>query len=154
MGRRMGQSLRYAAVCGNLGGLFSALAVMAVARCCGRGALAPLNATSHWIRGPAAGLRDGADLRHTGVGLATHQVSAMLWGAVYGLWAAHGDEKAPARLVAGALATGTIAGAVDYGLMPRRLTPGWEHALPKAGVVAGLAGLATGLAVGALALRR
>jgi hypothetical protein len=56
-------------------------------------------------------------------------------------------------VVLGAAGTAAIAGAVDYGLVPRRLSPGWEHALPPRGVAAGFAALGLGLALGALVTR-
>src|SRR5690606_31811586 len=46
------------------------------------------------------------------------------------------------------LATATIAGLVDYGLMPARLRPGWELVLPPLAVVAGLVALGVGLSLG------
>jgi hypothetical protein len=43
-----------------------------------------------------------------------------------------------------------IAAAVDYGMVPKRLTPGWETVLSKRSIVAAYGVLALGLAAGAL----
>jgi len=47
-----------------------------------------------------------------------------------------------------------VAAAVDYGPTPKRFTPGWEFVLSKRGMAVAYAGLALGLAVGALSTQR
>jgi hypothetical protein len=47
-----------------------------------------------------------------------------------------------------------VAGVVDYGIVPRRLTPGWELALPPKSVAAVLAAMALGLAAGGILAQR
>ncbi len=47
-----------------------------------------------------------------------------------------------------------LAAAVDYGLTPRRLTPGWELVLSRRSMVATYAAMALGLAAGAMLARR
>lgn len=59
-----------------------------------------------------------------------------------------------AKLAAKAALVSGVAAFVDYGMMPKRLTPGWEHAVGGRGVVAGFAALALGLLAGALVTRR
>jgi hypothetical protein len=39
-----------------------------------------------------------------------------------------------------------VAAVVDYGLVPKRFTPGWEDPLPIRSIAGGFAGLALGLA--------
>ena len=43
-----------------------------------------------------------------------------------------------------------VAAAVDYGATPKRFTPGWEFVLSKKGMAFAYAGLAVGMAAGAL----
>jgi hypothetical protein len=43
-----------------------------------------------------------------------------------------------------------IAAAVDYGMVPKRLTPGWEDVLSKRSIAVTYVALAAGLALGAL----
>lgn len=105
----------------------------------------PLNGTSHFFNGPEAGLVTAVDLRHTLIGTIIHFAGAFWWaGVAWVLW-----RLFPA-LSAGVVAVVTVLLAVilDYGLLPPRFTPGWEHALSWAGVAAGFVGLGLGLWVG------
>jgi len=47
-----------------------------------------------------------------------------------------------------------LAAIVDYGLLPKNLTPGWEEPLPVRSVAGGFGGLALGLALGGLITSR
>lgn len=134
--------------------LASALAAAAVARSQGKGALQPLNATSHWLHGPEAGGVGGLDAAHSGVGIGTHALSALFWAVPYALWLDREPARSEAEIVAGAAVTAAAAAAVDYLVMPRRLTPGWELAIGRSGTAATFVGLGLGLAGGALAARR
>ncbi len=136
---------------GTFGGLLSALAVAALSAARGGSAVQPLNATSHWLNGPGAGSVRRADFQHTAVGFATHQASAYFWATLYsGLLSE--DDGAP-EVIGKAIMTAGIAGIVDYGILSRRLTPGWELVAGRDAVFAGLAGLAAGLAAGAMSAR-
>lgn len=118
-----------------------ALALPALSVMTGRGALAPVNASAHWLW-PEAG-RDGFDPRETPVGVATNLGAAAMWGGVMAL--ALRRTGAPV-----ATAVGVAAGAavLDYALLPRRLSPGWERVLPVGAVAAGFAALAVGMLAG------
>ncbi len=113
----------------------------------------PINATSHWLWGPKAGLRSGFDLRHTAVGAATNQSAAMFWGTLFGLHLARKRKAGFAKIARDAALMGVIASVVDYGLMPKRLTPGWELALSKSAVALTMAATAAGLGLGGMAAR-
>jgi hypothetical protein len=81
----------------------------------------------------------------------------MFWGTIFeGLRAAR-RRRTPATTLCDAGLVAGVAAVVDYGLVPRRISPGWELALSPRGVAAGFAGMALGLAAGGLlndALRR
>jgi hypothetical protein len=145
------------ALTGTVASLAAGAALAAAARAEGRGALQPINATSHWLRGRRAGGRRHVDLEHTGTGLATHQASSMFWGTIFeGLRAAR-RRRTPATTLCDAALVAGVAAVVDYGLVPRRISPGLELALTPRGVAAGFAGMALGLAAGGFltdALRR
>jgi hypothetical protein len=133
-------------------GALSLAAVAASAVVEGQPAVRPLNATSHWLWGDPAGKVRAVDIRHTAVALATHQASAFWWAGVF---AAMLSPRPSAGEIAGKAAlTAGIAAVVDYGLIHRRLTPGWELAVSSAGIRSAFAGLALGLALGALATNR
>jgi hypothetical protein len=138
---------------GVLGSVVSALAAGAVARAEGRGALQPLNATSHWVHGHSAGRVRRLDVAHTGIGLLTHIVSALFWAVPYSLWLQRKPERPAEEIIVGGAATAAMAATVDYLAMPRRLTPGWELALSRRGIGVIFGGLALGLAGGALLAR-
>ena len=133
--------------------LASAAVAAAVARAEGKGALQPLNATSHWLHGTEAGRVRGVDAAHSGVGIGTHVLSALFWAVPYAIWLDSKPGRSEAEIVAGAAVTATVAAAVDYLVMPRRLTPGWELAIGRPGVAATFVGLGLGLAGGTLAAR-
>lgn len=118
-----------------------AIALPALSMLTGRGALAPVNASAHWLWSEAG--RDGFDPRETPVGLATNLAAAAMWGGVMG-WALR-RTQAP---VATALGVAAGAALLDYGLLPRRLSPGWERVLPNGAVAAGFAALAVGMMAG------
>jgi hypothetical protein len=137
-----------ALVTGAVAGLAAAAALALLARTEGRGALQPINATSHWLHGDKAARCDALDARHTLVGFATHCASAVFWALPFEFWRARRRPRAAGTLVRGACATSAIAAAVDYGITPKRFTPGWELVLGTRSLVATYAALALGLVSG------
>ncbi|MDO5705281.1 MAG: hypothetical protein Q4G49_09460 [Paracoccus sp. (in: a-proteobacteria)] len=115
---------------------------------------APINATSHILNGDAAGGFRGVDLLHTGLGAAIHVVSSGFWAAVAMLWMRVGDLPGDRSVWIVGPGTAVLAFAVDYGVMPPRLTPGWELVLPPWGIAAGFAGLGLGIAAGLMLSHR
>lgn len=153
--RRADDGLVLDILCAGIGAaLGSAVVAVATARAEGKGALQPLNATSHWLHGREAGRVRRLDGAHSGVGVGTHVLSALFWAVPYTLWLRREPSPALGDIVGGAAATAAVAAAVDYLAMPRRLTPGWELAIGRAGVAATFVGLGLGLAGGALMARR
>jgi hypothetical protein len=144
---------RSALVTGTIASLLSTAALAALARFEGKSFVQPTNATSHWLNGDEAGRRESADVAHTAVGYATHHGSAVFWALPFELWLAKSPPKSTPELLARAAAMSAIAAAVDYGITPRRLTPGWELTLSKQSMVAAFASLAIGLAAGAVVSR-
>ena len=139
-------------------GLISGAAVSAAAAWRGQAdtgsAVAPLNATSHVIWGGRAAQVERATLRHTGVGVAVSVLSAVFWAAVFEKLFGRAIERrgAPAALLGGAAVAG-LAYVTDYGVVPRRLTPGFERRVARSSMPYIFGALALGLAGGAL-LRR
>jgi hypothetical protein len=135
---------------GTVASVVSAATLALLAKVEGKGALQPVNATSHWLHGDraAAGRRDG-DLAHTAVGYATHHASAVFWALPFEAWLARRPSHTPGELLRDAAIMSAIAAAVDYGAAPQRLTPGWELVLSKRSMAATYAALALGLAAGA-----
>jgi hypothetical protein len=136
-------------VTGTVAGLASAAALALLAKAAGKGAAQPINATSHWLHGDSAAEFDELDAAHTLVGFATHYASAVFWALPFEYWRARRRPPSTGALVRGACTTSAVAAAVDYGLTPKRLTPGWELVLGKRSLAVTYGVLALGLACGA-----
>jgi hypothetical protein len=130
----------------------SSAALAVAARWEGRGALQPVNATSHWLNGDAAGAVAAADLRHTGVGFATHAAATLFWATLFEAWLGR-RPRSRLRLGAEAAAMSALAALVDYRATPKRFTPGWELVLSRRSMAFAYAGMAAGLAAGVRATR-
>jgi hypothetical protein len=94
------------------GSAASAFALMILSALEGRGALRPINATSHWLHG-----RDAADrppeptARHTAVGLVTHHLATMFWSVLLEKWLGPRGRTLPELAIAGA-STAALAAVV------------------------------------------
>ena len=129
----------------------SAAALMLFGAREGRGALSPLNASSHWLFGDGAARREPS-LARTGIGLLTHHGATLFWSTILEKALGPGKRSLPELAVMGALTSG-LAATVDYLLLPRRLSPGWELALTRKSMAGAFAAMAAGLAAGAFAAR-
>ena len=141
-------ALRRALVSGTCASVTSSVALALLARAEGKGALQPVNATSHWLNGPQAASFEGLDLGRTGVGYATHHAATVFWAVFFERWVAARRPLGALSMLRDALALSAVAAAVDYGATPKRFTPGWEFVLPKRSMAAAYVAMAAGLAVG------
>jgi hypothetical protein len=149
------QALREGAVTGSLASILSTAVLALAGLRQNRSAVAPINAASHWIWGDESLREDRATLRHTLLGLLTQHAASIFWAALYSRIYGHRPEaKQWPQALAGAAATCAIAGVVDYMVVPKRLTPGYEHRLSTSAMVAVYAALAAGFALGAAAMRK
>ncbi|MGD9943656.1 MAG: hypothetical protein AB7S98_10505 [Burkholderiaceae bacterium] len=132
------------------GGMASALSSLVLAW---RGSVdlgagaAPLNAPAHWLSRRALG-RDGASLRYTAVGMVIHHLSSIFWAFFYEWIAARRRSESPAAELRDALAVAALAAVVDYQVVPRRFTPGFEQRLTRHSLVWVYAAFAAGLFLG------
>ena len=150
----MNQALRSVLLSGVAAGVASTFALGVVARLEDKGALQPLNATSHWLNGERAASFEGADLGHTAVGLATHQAATFFWAALFEWWISPRRPLRPLPMLRHALGASVVAAVVDYGATPRRFTPGWEFVLTKRSMAVAYGAMAFGMAAGALVAQR
>jgi formate-dependent nitrite reductase membrane component NrfD len=149
------QALREGAVTGSLASILSTAVLALAGARQNRSAAAPINAASHWIWGDESLREDRLTLRHTLLGLLTQHAASIFWAALYSRIYGHRPEaKQWPQALAGAATTCAIAGVVDYMVVPKRLTPGYEHRLSTSAMVAVYAALAAGFALGAAVLRR
>jgi hypothetical protein len=142
-----------ALVTGTAASIVSTAALALLARAEGKGAFQLTNATSHWLHGDSAASYPGADAAHTLVGYATHHASTLFWAVPFEAWLAVRPPRTTAGLLRDACAMSAIAAAIDYGVTPKRLTPGWELVLSKRSMAATFGAMALGLAAGTLVAR-
>jgi hypothetical protein len=148
---RIGQS---AVVTGVVAALVSSAALMALAKMQGKGALQPINATSHWLNGDAAANVELPTGRHTLVGFLTHLGSAIFWAAPFEAWLAFNPPRSLPTLLRDSAAMAGVAAVVDYGATPKRFTPGWELLFSTGGMLLAYLAFTLGLAGGAMASDR
>jgi hypothetical protein len=148
------RTLREGLVSGTLAGVMSAVVLLVRGKRETGSAVAPVNAESHWLWGDESLREQRATWRHTLTGIVTHQLSTVFWATLYAL--VRGRRQAvrsvPQALLGG-IVTSAAAAAIDYTLVPRRLTPGFEHRLSTGSMVGVFAAIAGGIALGALLLR-
>lgn len=118
-----------------LSGTIACAATAATAAACGSrdsgSAAAAINATSHVVWGRDAADVEDVDLAHTALGFAVNYGASAFWAALYEKWFGDAAERrALGPAAAGALAVTALAYVTDYHVVPKRLTPGWEHRLP------------------------
>jgi hypothetical protein len=108
---------------------------------------AALNAVSHILWGDRAARTDRFDLAHTGAGTLLHGGAAWLWSAVaHQVWRRSGRGLGAA--IAVGAGTAALAYVVDYHVVPKRLTPGFELRVSRLGLFAIYGVLGGALALG------
>ena len=138
---------------GSMAAVLSALVLGILAWLHGHVPWAPMNATTHALHGPGAGSFAGFDWSHTGLGTAIHFAGAFFWAAV-AVALLHAVRRGSTALAwATGMGVAALALVVDYGLMPARLTPGWELVLPPPAVALGFFAFGVGLSLGLAATR-
>ena len=139
-----------ALVSGTAASLVSTAALALLAKSEGKAAYQPTNATSHWLHGDEAADHAEPDVAHTLVGYGTHHASAVFWTLPFQVWLATQPPRTPLEMLRDASVMSAIAASIDYGVTPKRLTPGWELVLPKKSLLATFGAMALGLTAGAL----
>lgn len=137
-------------VSGSTASVLSSVAVALHSRAGTGKAASGVNATSHWAWGERAMWRHRADLKHTALGYAIHHASSLWWA---GLFEARAKTCGPRDAAALGAVTAVTAYLVDYHVVPRRLTPGFDRHLSAAGMVSAYAAFGLGLVASHLLLR-
>lgn len=115
---------------------------------------APLNAVSHIVWGDEAAWHVAPSLKYTATGALLNAAAVMSWATVFEGLLRTRRQPATITVAATAVATAALAYAVDYHVVPRRLTPGFELRLPPQALLPIYASLAGGLIAGAVWARR
>jgi hypothetical protein len=139
---------------GSAAGLASAAVASAGAMHKGHGPYAAMNAVTHclwrdasWRRRPSA--------KYTGLGAAIHMGSAVFWGVLFEALCERGYRRSGGTSIANAAATtAVVAYVVDYHVVPKRLTPGFESHLSKGSLGLTYVALGAGFALAALLRQR
>lgn len=142
-----------AVISGTAASLISTAALALLARAEGKSALQPANATSHWYHGDSAAIHADGDVAHTAVGYGTHHASALFWALPFQVWLEAQPPRSALELLRDASVMSAIAAAVDYGVVPRRVSPGWELVVSRKSMLVAYGAVALGLAGGALVVR-
>jgi len=128
VGQRWGATLQDALVAGSIVCVFTVAAAALRGMTDSGSAVAPINATSHVVYGPEAGNVDVPDFKHTMLGLAINAGASVFWATLYErLFGRAGSRGDVGRSLLGGGVVAALAYLVDYHLVPKRLTPGWEE---------------------------
>lgn len=92
----------------------------------------------------------GVDAKHTLAGAGINAASVTMWAGVHELLFGKWARKGPAEAIVSGAAVSALAYAVDYHVVPKRLTPGFEKKLSPQGLFTTYAVLALSFAAGAL----
>ncbi len=146
-----------AVISGTLSGLATATAASVQGKRETGSYYAPLNATSHIIWGDKAALQDTPSLKYTLTGFLLNHGSTIFWALFYekllGRRRAERDRgeglSAPTPVAEPILYAATVTTAayiIDYHLIPKRFTPGFEKRLSAKSLATIFVTLAIGLA--------
>lgn len=130
--------------------LASLAAIATLSKLEGHSAVRPINATSHVLWGDEDAPRERTDMVHTVPGALINVGSAFFWGTIFAFVSPPAAKQTATSMITRAFGTSLFATALDYGLVPRRLRPGWELALRARSVALALGAMGAGLAAGGL----
>ena len=134
---------------GTVSGLLMAT-VIAVASRTRTGRAAPgLNAISHMLWGEKAGRQRNWSFRYTVSGLVLNQLACLFWSGCFEALFRERPSHLPGRGVPPVILVSFVAYLVDYHVVPKRCTPGFELLFPRAWYPSLYAGLAASLWAGA-----
>ena len=128
---------------GSVASVLSTLVVTCFSRARSRAAAAGTNAASQWFWYPRARDVDRPSLKYTAAGYAVHHASSLFWAAGYE--AMRPEQARLSGRIARAAGIAALAYIVDYHVVPRRLSPGFEHRIGAAGILSAYAAFALGL---------
>lgn len=128
---------------GSLASVLSTVAVSVFSRHRSGAAVAGTNASSQWFWYPRARHVDAPSLRYTLGGYAVHHASSVFWACAYEATAPR--TAGTAGRAGRAAAVAALAYLVDYHVVPRRLSPGFEHRIGPPGMVATYGAFGLGL---------
>ncbi len=115
---------------------------------------APVNAISHIAWGDEAATHVAPSIKYTATGALLNAAAVVSWAVVFEGLLRTRQRPAALTIAAAGAATAALAYVVDYHVVPKRLTPGFELRLPPNALLPIYVSLAAGLIAGALFARR
>ncbi len=141
--------LRQSALSGTVSGLLMAAVIAGTSRM-RTGRTAPgLNAVSHMFWGSQAGRQANWSVRYTLNGLLLNQLACLFWSGCFEALYHDRPSNLPRQGVPHVIMLSFVAYLVDYHMVPKRCTPGFELLFPRAWYPWLYAGLALSLWGGA-----
>jgi hypothetical protein len=113
-------------------------------------ATSAINAVSHMLWGEEATATDQLDAKHTLAGAGLNAAAVTAWAGLHEFMLPRHQKPAASRALLAGAATAAIAYVVDYHVVPKRFTPGFEERLSRKALFGVYAVLAVGLALGSL----
>lgn len=120
------------ALSGTAVSIATTIALALAAKAEGRHPVRPTNATGYWCRGDEAAASRAFDAKHTVLGFATHEGASIFWAVIFQALRKLGPNR-PAAV--DAIGVSALAAFVDYLVVPKRLTPGWEKVVTPQSIV-------------------
>jgi hypothetical protein len=114
---------------------------------------APINGPSQWIWGKHALYENCFSLQYTVVGYAIHHAASLFWAILHEKFRQGLSSSPQIVAIVPAIVTTTAAYVVDFYVIPKRLTPGFEHRLSRRSLLLVYGTFAFGLATAALVER-
>ena len=117
-------------------------------------ATSAINAVSHMLWGKEATRVGHLDARHTLVGIGLNAAAVTAWAGMHELLMSRKQRPSTGRALLAGAATSAFAYWVDYYVVPKRFTPGFEKRLSQNSLIGVYAALALSLAAGSLSRKR
>ena len=152
---KWGKTLRKAMVSGAVASVLSTISLAFLGKSELDRTAAPVNGPSQWIWGRHAPFKNRFSWQYTVVGYAIHHAASVFWAIFH---EKHQEQLDPATgsgaLIVPAIVTTAAAYVVDFYVVPKRLSPGFEQRLSKGALFIVYGTFALGLAGGALINRQ
>lgn len=113
-------------------------------------ATSALNAVSHMLWGEEATKNDQLDAKHTLAGAGLNSAAMMAWAGVHEMMLPRNERPSVGRALLAGATTAAVAYVVDYHVVPKRFTPGFEERLSRNSLAGVYVIMALSLAVGSL----
>ncbi|WP_084675797.1 hypothetical protein [Caballeronia insecticola] len=134
---------------GTTAAITSALVASREASHNGASSIAPLNAVAHCIWPVEAMKEQRLSARLTGTGAFIHWGASVFWGTLFETLLLR-RRAPPSRIIRMAAVTAATAYVVDYHVVPKRITPGFEAHMPRRSFLPVYIALGAGLALARL----